>query len=75
MLAYIEDFKSERADRERAQSKIMDLQDEVARLQTQIRAQASGLASSLQKKIMINDESNNFNNAHISCLVIKLKFT
>ncbi|KAF5902169.1 TNFAIP3-interacting protein 2-like [Clarias magur] len=42
VLAYIEDFKSERADRERAQSKIMDLQDEVARLQTQIRAQASG---------------------------------
>ncbi|KAM9476827.1 TNFAIP3-interacting protein 2 isoform 2-T2 [Clarias gariepinus] len=39
VLAYIEDFKSERADRERAQSKIMDLQDEVARLQTQIRAQ------------------------------------
>ncbi|KAI5107687.1 TNFAIP3-interacting protein 2, partial [Silurus meridionalis] len=41
VLAYIEDFKSERADRERAQSKIMDLQDEVGRLQLQIRAQAS----------------------------------
>ncbi|TRY94342.1 hypothetical protein DNTS_026339 [Danionella cerebrum] len=41
VLAYIEDFKSERADRERAQSKIMDLQDEVTRLQLQIRTQAS----------------------------------
>ncbi|KAF7710083.1 TNFAIP3-interacting protein 2 isoform X1 [Silurus meridionalis] len=41
VLAYIEDFKSERADRERAQSKIMDLQDEVGRLQLQIRAQNS----------------------------------
>ncbi|TTZ53803.1 TNFAIP3-interacting protein 2 [Bagarius yarrelli] len=40
VLAYIEDFKSERADRERAQSKILDLQDEVGRLQLQIRAQA-----------------------------------
>ncbi|XP_060782539.1 TNFAIP3-interacting protein 2 isoform X2 [Neoarius graeffei] len=41
VLAYIEDFKSERADRERAQSKILDLQDEVGRLQLQIRAQNS----------------------------------
>lgn len=41
VLAYIEDFKSERADRERAQGKILDLQDEVGRLQLQIRTQAS----------------------------------
>ncbi|XP_053478084.1 TNFAIP3-interacting protein 2 isoform X1 [Ictalurus furcatus] len=41
VLAYVEDFKSERADRERAQSKILDLQDEVGRLQLQIRAQNS----------------------------------
>ncbi|XP_050977671.1 TNFAIP3-interacting protein 2 [Labeo rohita] len=40
VLAYIEDFKSERADRERAQGKILDLQDEVARLQLQIRTQS-----------------------------------
>uniref|UniRef100_A0A672KCC0 TNFAIP3-interacting protein 2 n=1 Tax=Sinocyclocheilus grahami TaxID=75366 RepID=A0A672KCC0_SINGR len=40
VLAYIEDFKSERADRERAQGKILDLQDEVGRLQLQIRTQA-----------------------------------
>ncbi|XP_052456903.1 TNFAIP3-interacting protein 2 [Carassius gibelio] len=39
VLAYIEDFKSERADRERAQGKILDLQDEVGRLQLQIRTQ------------------------------------
>ncbi|XP_072533245.1 TNFAIP3-interacting protein 2 isoform X2 [Salminus brasiliensis] len=39
VLAYIEDFKSERADRERAQGKILDLEDEVARLQLQIHAQ------------------------------------
>ncbi|XP_062851339.1 TNFAIP3-interacting protein 2 [Trichomycterus rosablanca] len=39
VLAYIEDFKSERADRERAQSKIMDLQEEIVRLQLQIQAQ------------------------------------
>lgn len=37
VLAYIEDFKSERADRERAQGKILDLQEEVGRLQLQIR--------------------------------------
>lgn len=47
VLAYVEDFKSERADRERAQSKILDLQDEVGRLQLQIRAQASQSASNL----------------------------
>ncbi|KAK3573130.1 hypothetical protein QTP86_014128, partial [Hemibagrus guttatus] len=41
VLAYIEDFKSERADRERAQSKIHDLQEEVGHLQLQIRAQAA----------------------------------
>ncbi|XP_067259576.1 TNFAIP3-interacting protein 2 [Chanodichthys erythropterus] len=40
VLAYIEDFKSERADRERAQGKILDLQDEVGRLQLQIRTQS-----------------------------------
>ncbi|KAG5286432.1 hypothetical protein AALO_G00014800 [Alosa alosa] len=39
VLAYIEDFKSERADRERAQGKILDLQEEVGRLQLQIRSQ------------------------------------
>ncbi|XP_027034507.1 TNFAIP3-interacting protein 2 isoform X2 [Tachysurus fulvidraco] len=41
VLAYIEDFKSERADRERAQSKILDLQEEVGRLQLQIQSQNS----------------------------------
>ncbi|KAL2097478.1 hypothetical protein ACEWY4_006685 [Coilia grayii] len=40
VLAYIEDFKSERADRERAQGKILDLQEEVGRLQLQIRSQS-----------------------------------
>ncbi|XP_028833080.1 TNFAIP3-interacting protein 2 [Denticeps clupeoides] len=45
VLAYIEDFKSERADRERAQSKILDLQEEVARLQLQIRKQSPKEAS------------------------------
>ncbi|XP_058242827.1 TNFAIP3-interacting protein 2 isoform X2 [Hemibagrus wyckioides] len=40
VLAYVEDFKSERADRERAQGKIQDLQEEVGRLQLQIRVQA-----------------------------------
>lgn len=54
VLAYIEDFKSERADRERAQSKILDLQEEVGRLQLQIRAQASQLASSLLKTLQHN---------------------
>ncbi|XP_016145623.1 TNFAIP3-interacting protein 2-like isoform X3 [Sinocyclocheilus grahami] len=46
VLAYIEDFKSERADRERAQGKILDLQDEVGRLQLQIRTQSVQDASS-----------------------------
>lgn len=41
VLTYIEDFKSERADRERAQSKILALQGEVGHLQLQIRAQNS----------------------------------
>lgn len=53
VLAYVEDFKSERADRERAQGKIMDLQDEVGRLQLQIRSQNVQEAStSRHKKIM-----------------------
>lgn len=46
VLAYIEDFKSERADRERAQGKILDLQDQVARLKVQIRTQSTQEASS-----------------------------
>ncbi|XP_066574214.1 TNFAIP3-interacting protein 2 [Amia ocellicauda] len=41
VLIYADDFKSERADRERAQSKIQDLQDEILRLQLQIRRQDS----------------------------------
>lgn len=61
VLAYIEDFKSERADRERAQSKILDLQDEVGCLQLQIRAQASQSASSLLKTLhkRLSNPSNN----------------
>ncbi|XP_048052646.1 TNFAIP3-interacting protein 2 [Megalobrama amblycephala] len=49
VLAYIEDFKSERADRERAQGKILDLQDEVGRLQLQIRTQSVQDASSSRR--------------------------
>ncbi|XP_007232211.3 TNFAIP3-interacting protein 2 isoform X1 [Astyanax mexicanus] len=37
--AYIEDFKSERADRERAQDKILNLEEGVTRLKLQIHAQ------------------------------------
>ncbi|KAJ8269654.1 hypothetical protein COCON_G00122610 [Conger conger] len=36
---YVDDFKSERADRERAQSRIQDLEEEVMRLKLQIRSQ------------------------------------
>ncbi|KAG9347032.1 hypothetical protein JZ751_005959 [Albula glossodonta] len=39
VLTYVDDFKSERADRERAQSKIQDLEEEVMRLKLQLRAQ------------------------------------
>ncbi|KAF4118611.1 TNFAIP3-interacting protein 2 [Onychostoma macrolepis] len=49
VLAYVEDFKSERADRERAQGKILDLQDEVGRLQLQIRTQSVQDASSSRR--------------------------
>ncbi|XP_051561535.1 TNFAIP3-interacting protein 2-like isoform X1 [Myxocyprinus asiaticus] len=49
VLAYIEDFKSERADRERAQGKILDLQNEVGRLQQQIRTQSIHEASSSRR--------------------------
>ncbi|MBN3318413.1 TNIP2 protein, partial [Atractosteus spatula] len=40
VLIYADDFKSERADRERAQSKIQDLQEEIVNLQLQLRRQA-----------------------------------
>ncbi|KAK1791242.1 hypothetical protein P4O66_013149 [Electrophorus voltai] len=49
VLAYIEDFKSERADRERAQGKILELQDDVERLQLQIHTQASPEATSARR--------------------------
>ncbi|XP_057186569.1 TNFAIP3-interacting protein 2 [Triplophysa rosa] len=49
VLAYIEDFKSERADRERAQGKILDLQDQVAQLQVQIRKQSTHEALSSRR--------------------------
>ncbi|XP_051558916.1 TNFAIP3-interacting protein 2 [Myxocyprinus asiaticus] len=49
VLAYIEDFKSERADRERAQGKILVLQDQVGRLQLQIRTQSVQEASSSRR--------------------------
>ncbi|KAF4090745.1 hypothetical protein AMELA_G00055430 [Ameiurus melas] len=51
VLANVEDFKSERADRERAQSKILDLQEEVARLQLQIRAQNSREATPTRRML------------------------
>lgn len=51
VLAYVEDFKSERADRERAHGKIQDLQEEVGRLQLQIRVQASQSALFLLKTL------------------------
>ncbi|KAJ8407470.1 hypothetical protein AAFF_G00273270 [Aldrovandia affinis] len=37
VLIYTDDFKSERADRERAQSRVQDLQEEVVRLQLKLR--------------------------------------
>ncbi|XP_038855809.1 TNFAIP3-interacting protein 2-like isoform X1 [Salvelinus namaycush] len=40
VLIYTDDFKSERADRERAQGRIQDLQEEVSRLQEQLHTQA-----------------------------------
>ncbi|KAJ8271790.1 hypothetical protein COCON_G00106490 [Conger conger] len=47
-LIYEEDFKCERADRERAQSKIQDLQQEVLRLQLKLRKkQERGDASAM----------------------------
>ncbi|KAJ8382965.1 hypothetical protein SKAU_G00037430 [Synaphobranchus kaupii] len=39
VLTYVDDFKSERSDRERAQSKIQDLEEEALRLKLQLRAQ------------------------------------
>ncbi|XP_036407448.1 TNFAIP3-interacting protein 2-like [Megalops cyprinoides] len=39
VLIYVDDFKSERSDRERAQSKIQDLEEEVLRLKLQLRTQ------------------------------------
>ncbi|XP_033869988.1 TNFAIP3-interacting protein 2 isoform X1 [Acipenser ruthenus] len=42
VLIYKDDFKSERADRERAQSKIQDLQEDIVRLELQLRRQDSG---------------------------------
>ncbi|XP_026880180.1 TNFAIP3-interacting protein 2 [Electrophorus electricus] len=49
VLAYIEDFKSERADRERAQGKILELQDDVERLQLQIHTQNAREATSARR--------------------------
>ncbi|XP_035644967.1 TNFAIP3-interacting protein 2-like [Oncorhynchus keta] len=40
VLIYTDDFKSERADRERAQGRIQDLQEEVSRLREQLHTQA-----------------------------------
>ncbi|CDQ71923.1 unnamed protein product [Oncorhynchus mykiss] len=40
VLIYTDDFKSERADRERAQGRIQDLQEEVSQLQEQLHTQA-----------------------------------
>ncbi|XP_024254175.1 TNFAIP3-interacting protein 2 isoform X2 [Oncorhynchus tshawytscha] len=40
VLIYTDDFKSERADRERAQGRIQDLQEEVSRLQEQLHTHA-----------------------------------
>ncbi|MGH0159030.1 UNVERIFIED_CONTAM: hypothetical protein FKN15_036422 [Acipenser sinensis] len=42
VLIYKDDFKFERADRERAQSKIQDLQEDIVRLELQLRRQDSG---------------------------------
>ncbi|XP_041079371.1 TNFAIP3-interacting protein 2-like [Polyodon spathula] len=42
VLIYKDDFKSERADRERAQSKIQDLQEDIVRLELQLRRQDAG---------------------------------
>ncbi|KAM4604264.1 TNFAIP3-interacting protein 2 isoform 2-T2 [Polymixia lowei] len=39
VLIYTEDFKSERADRERAQGRIQDLKEEISRLQQQLHKQ------------------------------------
>ncbi|XP_064201256.1 TNFAIP3-interacting protein 2-like [Anguilla rostrata] len=39
VLTYVDDFKSERADRERAQSKIQDLEEKVMQLKLQLRVQ------------------------------------
>lgn len=59
-LTYVDDFRSERADRERAQSRIQDLEEEVMRLKLQIRSQAR-TASELQTKwplpILYSDHS------------------
>ncbi|XP_038837690.1 TNFAIP3-interacting protein 2-like isoform X2 [Salvelinus namaycush] len=40
VIIYTDDFKSERADRERAQGRIQDLQEEVSQLQEQLHTQA-----------------------------------
>ncbi|XP_066534600.1 TNFAIP3-interacting protein 2 [Hoplias malabaricus] len=52
--AYIDDFKSERADRERAQGKISDLQDEVGRLQLQIHAQNARESQTSTRRLQIS---------------------
>ncbi|KAL1023488.1 hypothetical protein UPYG_G00041400 [Umbra pygmaea] len=44
VLIYTDDFKSERRDRERAQGRIQDLQEEVSRLQQQLNTQAQSPA-------------------------------
>ncbi|XP_076830484.1 TNFAIP3-interacting protein 2 [Brachyhypopomus gauderio] len=49
VLAYVEDFKSERADRERAQTRILELQDNVERLQLQIHTQNTREAPSTRR--------------------------
>nr|XP_023654917.1 TNFAIP3-interacting protein 2 [Paramormyrops kingsleyae] len=41
VLTYVDDFKSERADRERAQSRIQDLEEKVRQLEQQLRQQDS----------------------------------
>ena len=48
VLIYTEDFRWERADRERAQERIQNLQDQLARLQQELNIQVTCLITELQ---------------------------
>ncbi|XP_028917853.1 TNFAIP3-interacting protein 2 isoform X2 [Ornithorhynchus anatinus] len=66
VLVYRDDFTSERADRERAQSKIQELQEQVAALQQQLSGRQEGREGSGHCRIHVSNKSHMYVGASVA---------